>query len=78
MRRIKELFSDELGQDLIEYTLMLAIISLASAALFMSAGGDVSRIWTAANSQLTNSGSSGSSGGGPDCSHDHGDHVDCQ
>ncbi len=43
---------DEQGQDLIEYTLLLAFVCLASAALFISAGGSVSGIWTSANSDL--------------------------
>ena len=33
---------DEQGQDLIEYTLLLAFVCLASAALFISAGSSVS------------------------------------
>jgi Flp pilus assembly pilin Flp len=37
---------------LIEYTLLLAFVCLASAALFISAGGSVSGIWSATNSQL--------------------------
>jgi Flp pilus assembly pilin Flp len=44
---------DEQGQDLIEYTLLLAFVCLASAALFISAGGSVSGIWTQANTRLT-------------------------
>ena len=44
---------DEQGQDLIEYTLLLAFVCLASAALFISAGGSVGSIWTQANSRLT-------------------------
>lgn len=44
---------DEKGQDLIEYTLLLAFVCLASAALFISAGGSVSGIWTLTNSQLS-------------------------
>ena len=44
---------DEQGQDLIEYTLLLAFVCLASAALFISAGGSVGGIWTQANSRLT-------------------------
>ncbi len=43
---------DEQGQDLIEYTLLLAFVALASAALFISAGGSVTTIWQAANTQL--------------------------
>lgn len=44
---------DEQGQDLIEYTLLLAFVALASAALFISAGGSVSGIWSVANSRLS-------------------------
>jgi len=43
---------DEQGQDLIEYTLLLAFVCLASAALFISAGGSVAGIWTATNTRL--------------------------
>ncbi len=54
---VKELLngflSNEEGQDLIEYTLLLAFVCLASAALFISAGGSVGGIWTTANTELT-------------------------
>ena len=43
---------DEQGQDLIEYTLLLAFVALASAALFIGAGESVSGIWSTTNSQL--------------------------
>jgi len=43
---------DEQGQDLIEYTLLLAFVALASAALFTSAGTSVKSIWGAANTSL--------------------------
>ncbi|HEY9139627.1 MAG TPA: hypothetical protein VIN93_01980 [Bryobacteraceae bacterium] len=41
------------GQDLIEYTLLLAFVALASAALFITAGGSIQGIWSTTNSQLT-------------------------
>ena len=44
----KTFFSDEQGQDLIEYSLMLAFVALASAALFIGAGGSVQGIWSGA------------------------------
>jgi Flp pilus assembly pilin Flp len=44
---------EEQGQDLIEYTLLMAFIALASAAIFINAGGSISQIWGTANSQLT-------------------------
>jgi len=43
---------DEQAQDLIEYTLLIAFVCLATAALFISAGGSLSGIWTAGNSRL--------------------------
>jgi Flp pilus assembly pilin Flp len=51
------LIRDEEGQDLIEYTLLLAFVALASAALFISAGGSITTIWNIASAQLTNAGS---------------------
>jgi Flp pilus assembly pilin Flp len=50
---LKNFLRDEQGQDLIEYTLLLAFVCLASAALFISAGGSVGGIWSATNSQLS-------------------------
>lgn len=44
---------DEEGQDLIEYTLLMAFIALASAAIFVQAGGSVSAIWIQASNQLS-------------------------
>ena len=46
------LLNDEQGQDLIEYTLLMAFVALASAALFIGAGGSISGIWTTSNSRL--------------------------
>ena len=48
------LVRDEQGQDLIEYTLLLAFVALASAALFIGAGTSVSSIWGAASTNLSN------------------------
>ncbi len=44
---------DEQGQDLIEYTLLLAFVALASAALFLTSGGSINTIWSVANSRLS-------------------------
>ena len=48
---------EEQGQDLVEYTLLLAFVSLASAALFLGTGGAVTGIWSVANSRLVNANS---------------------
>jgi Flp pilus assembly pilin Flp len=44
---------DDQGQDLIEYTLLLAFVCLATSALFVSSGGSLSGIWNSANTRLT-------------------------
>ena len=57
----KNLMNDESGQDLIEYTLLMAFVALASAALFINAGSSVCKIWSTANSQLAAAASSAAS-----------------
>jgi Flp pilus assembly pilin Flp len=52
MTTVKQFWSAEEGQDLIEYTLLLAFVALASAALFIGAGGNITGIWTNANTKL--------------------------
>jgi Flp pilus assembly pilin Flp len=57
---MKMFWNDEQGQDLIEYTLLMAFVALASAALFLGAGGSISGIWSTSNSQLVAANSSAS------------------
>jgi Flp pilus assembly pilin Flp len=52
MTYLRNFWNDEQGQDLIEYTLLLAFVALASAALFIGAGKSITTIWTTTNSQL--------------------------
>jgi Flp pilus assembly pilin Flp len=52
MKTVMNFLRDEQGQDLIEYTLLLAFVALASAALFIGAGNSVSGIWSITNSRL--------------------------
>ena len=60
MAFMRKLWEDEHGQDLIEYTMMMAFVALASAALFIGSGGSVSTIWTVSNGQLSNAAASAS------------------
>jgi Flp pilus assembly pilin Flp len=53
MNSLRNFWNDDQGQDLIEYSLLMAFVALASAALFLTAGGSVKGIWSASNSQLT-------------------------
>ena len=49
----KGFWRDDRGQDLIEYTLLLAMVCLASAGLFISTGGSVSGIWGVTSDNLS-------------------------
>jgi Flp pilus assembly pilin Flp len=49
---VQTFYQDESGQDLIEYTLLMAFVALASAALFIGAGRSIKGIWSTTNSQL--------------------------
>jgi Flp pilus assembly pilin Flp len=49
---LKHFWQDEQAQDLIEYTLLVAFVCLATAALFVNSGGSLSGIWISANSDL--------------------------
>jgi len=51
---IRRFLKDERGQDLIEYSLLIGFIALASAALFARAGSSVNDVWGAANTTLHN------------------------
>ena len=53
MKFITEFVGDEQGQDLVEYTLLVAFILVASAALYINAGGSVTGIWTLTNNNLS-------------------------
>ena len=52
MTYLRNLWKDEQGQDLIEYSLLMAFVALASAALFLGAGNSIKGIWSTTNSQL--------------------------
>jgi Flp pilus assembly pilin Flp len=53
MITLRNLWIDDQGQDLIEYTLLMAFVALASAALFLGAGNSIMGIWTTTNTQLS-------------------------
>jgi Flp pilus assembly pilin Flp len=43
----------EQGQDLIEYTLLIAFVALASAAIFVEVGSSITGIWASASTQVS-------------------------
>ena len=52
MRCVCTFWNDEQGQDLVEYSLLIAFVALGSTVLFLGTGGNISGIWSATNSQL--------------------------
>jgi len=52
LSHLRNFICNDNGQDLIEYTMLLAFVCLASSALFINSGHSVSGIWTAANLRL--------------------------
>lgn len=52
-RRWKNLWKDEQGQDLIEYSLLLAFVTLAVAGLFLQGGTAISGIWGTTSTHLS-------------------------
>ena len=60
---LKRFWQEESGQDLIEYTLLLAFVALVSAAIFIGAGQSASEIWSVANETLSNAKDAATGGG---------------
>jgi Flp pilus assembly pilin Flp len=54
MRHVVRCFSrEEEGQDVLEYTMLLAFVVMASAALFIDTGASVSTIWNETGKSLS-------------------------
>ena len=53
---IRQFVGEEEGQDLVEYTLLLAFVCLASAALFIGAGKSMANVWVDTNLIVDNAG----------------------
>jgi len=60
MQLWKRFWNEEDGQDLVEYTLLLAFVALASAALFINAGISINSVWTKASERLASAASAAS------------------
>jgi Flp pilus assembly pilin Flp len=51
---LKRFVKDEQGQDLVEYSLLIALIAVVCAGLVQSAGGGYKNLWTTTASMLAN------------------------
>ena len=54
IQMLRNFWQEESGQDLIEYTLLLAFVCLVAAAIFIGAGQYTSAIWSIGNNHLSN------------------------
>lgn len=52
MPHLKQLWQNEDGQDLTEYVLLLALVSLLTAGLVLAPMTSVNQIWVNGNSEL--------------------------
>ena len=52
LQMMKQIWKGEEGQDLVEYTLLLAFVTLVAAGVFVNVGQNVSAIWSKANSHI--------------------------
>ena len=54
---LQAFWQEEDGQDLVEYSLLLAFIALAAVALLSTVGGNINTIWSKINSQVASAAS---------------------
>jgi Flp pilus assembly pilin Flp len=57
MKFFKAFVKDEEGQDLVEYSLLLGFVCLASAALFISLGQGIGSVFSIANIKIASAAS---------------------
>jgi Flp pilus assembly pilin Flp len=50
---LKTFWQEEDGQDLVEYSLLLAFIALAAVAILSGVKGQITALWTSINNALT-------------------------
>ncbi len=58
---IKTFWQEEDGQDLVEYSLLLAFIALAAVALLQNAGSSIKTLWQDISNALTSATTAASS-----------------
>lgn len=50
---LRAFIKDDGAQDLVEYTLLIAFMCMASAAMFIGGGSSINVIWTLTNNNLS-------------------------
>lgn len=78
-RLLSRLLREDQGQDLTEYTLLMAMVALVAFGIFASTGQSAAGVWDGAGTILTSAdgaatGASASTGGSGGGGHDHDHH----
>lgn len=63
--KIRRLMGEDIGQDLAEYCLLLALVVLIAAGVFLKVSGGVQSLWTVANTTLNSSGTTAAGASSP-------------
>jgi Flp pilus assembly pilin Flp len=60
MTILKNLWKDDAGQDMVEYTLLLGFVALIAAGIMITVSPSVSTVWTITNTDLSKAAASAS------------------
>jgi Flp pilus assembly pilin Flp len=52
VKEVNRFFFDDRGQDLVEYSLLLAFVCLAGAAMYIGMGNATNTIWSTVNARM--------------------------
>ncbi len=56
LQMLQMFWNGEEGQDLIEYSLLLALVAVAAIGILLSVAGGLKNIWSSVNSTVTAAG----------------------
>ena len=59
---IRSFFKEEDGQDLVEYSLLLAFVGLGAVAILTSVKNSINTLWTTVNTKLTTANATAAAG----------------
>ena len=61
--KLRRLFTEQIGQDLSEYCLLIAFIVLLATGIFVKVSGGLQSVWTTGNTTLANAATVSGGGG---------------
>ncbi len=54
MNMLRKFMSEERGQDMVEYALLLGFVAVVAAAVITTVGADVKTVWTVTSNHMAN------------------------